>query len=161
MGQTEHLFRISAKYVGQPRKFATAEDLRVAIVAYFEWSIANPLVDIKTGVATKTMVFSQEALTLHIGVAVSTWYSWADRNHEGFKPDYLEVITWALNAIRQQKFSLAAADMLNANIIARDLGLIDRQVIETIEAGQMRDITPGASAVEAEEAYTALLQGGV
>lgn len=48
------------------------------------------------------------------------------------KEDFIEVTTRAEKVIYDQKFSGAAADLLNANIIARDLGLKDRQEVEDV-----------------------------
>jgi len=50
-----------------------------------------------------------------------TWYEYGKR--EGFT----KIVTQAERIIRDQKFAGAAADLLNANIIARDLGLSDKQ----------------------------------
>ena len=45
--------------------------------------------------------------------------------------DFSAVITRMRETIYNQKFSGAAADLLNANIIARDLGLSDRKDVTT------------------------------
>ena len=44
--------------------------------------------------------------------------------------DFVTVITDIETVIRTQKFEGAAADLLNANIIARDLGMTDKQAID-------------------------------
>jgi hypothetical protein len=59
-------------------------------------------------------------------------------------PDFIAVTEQAENVIRSQKFGGAAAGLLNANIIARDLGLSDKTeltgkdggAIETKEIGK-------------------------
>ena len=43
------------------------------------------------------------------------------------RQDFSPVCEQVEQTIREQKFSGAAADLLNANIIARDLGLADKQ----------------------------------
>ena len=55
-------------------------------------------------------------------------------DRSGPRPDLSTVISRSETVIFQQKFSGAAADLLNANIIARDLGLK--------EQSQVEDVTP-------------------
>jgi hypothetical protein len=43
------------------------------------------------------------------------------------KEDFSQVVTRIKQTIRQQKFTGAAAELLNPNIIARDLGLSDKK----------------------------------
>lgn len=56
-------------------------------------------------------------LTLFLDVTLETWRTYRMRE------DLSEVVTRAEQIIYDQKFSGAATDLLNANIIARDLGL--------------------------------------
>ena len=91
---------------------------------------ANPLYEAKPfayqGIVVQEPVAKMRAMTmmglcnfLDIGTS-----SWADyRNRE----DYSEVVMRAEQVMRQQKFEGASADLLNPNIIARDLGLADKQ----------------------------------
>ena len=44
--------------------------------------------------------------------------------------DFIQVITRIEKTIREQKFTGAAATLLNPNIIARDLGLKDEQTVD-------------------------------
>ncbi|HEY5125372.1 MAG TPA: terminase small subunit, partial [Ignavibacteria bacterium] len=44
--------------------------------------------------------------------------------------DFLTVITDIETTIRTQKFQGASADLLNANIISRDLGLMDKSSVD-------------------------------
>lgn len=67
-------------------------------------------------------------LTLFLDVTLETWRTYRLRE------DLSEVVTRAEQIIYDQKFSGAAADLLNANIIARDLGLK--------EQSQVEDVTP-------------------
>ncbi|ELL1837521.1 hypothetical protein Q6O31_001293 [Salmonella enterica] len=67
-------------------------------------------------------------LTLFLDVTLETWRTYRMRE------DLSEVVTRAEQIIYDQKFSGAAADLLNANIIARDLGLK--------EQSQVEDVTP-------------------
>lgn len=60
-------------------------------------------------------------LCLFLDIDRSTWADY--RGKQGFSA----IVTRAEETIRDQKFGGAAADLLNANIIARDLGLAERQ----------------------------------
>jgi DNA-packaging protein gp3 len=116
---------------GRNPKFETADDLEDACLQYFEWNEANPLYKDQLvtfqGAATHEPVAQMRAMTLHglcmfIGIARSTWDEWKQS-----RPDFSEVIAKVEDAIFRQKFEGASADMLNANIIARELGLADKK----------------------------------
>lgn len=115
---------------GPKPKFADPESLWVACCEYFEWTADNPLYEAKgfafQGVVTVERLPRMRAMTiaglcLFLDVTERQWREWRDS-----RPDLLPVITRAEAIIYQQKFSGAAADLLNANIIARDLGLADK-----------------------------------
>jgi hypothetical protein len=61
-------------------------------------------------------------MSMYTGIPGSTWRHWRQT-----RPDLLAVIQWAEQNIRDQKFGGAAINQFNANIISRDLGLVDRQ----------------------------------
>lgn len=109
--------------------FATPDDLWAAACEYFEWADANPLYEDKVtsfqGVNTHEPVAKMRAMTLDglqlfLDIGTQTWHDYKAR--EGFA----EVTTRIEKTIRSQKFAGAAADLLNPNIIARDLGLTDK-----------------------------------
>lgn len=115
---------------GRPRKYDNPEDLWSDCVKYFEWVENNPIYEDKLvifqGNATheplaKMRAMTETGLFIFLGMSESTWYEYKAN------PVFSEVARNAANVIRQQKFEGAAADMLNANIIARDLGLSDKQ----------------------------------
>lgn len=58
---------------------------------------------------------------MFLGIDRDTWSNYKKRD------DFFGVTTRAESIIYEQKFTGAAADMLNPNIIARDLGLADRK----------------------------------
>lgn len=138
---------------GRNPKFATPEDMWSAACEYFEWVEDNPLKEDKLvtfqGMAKHVPVAKMRAMTidglcLFLDIDLTTWASYRDR--EGFSP----VTTRVENVIRSQKFAGAAADLLNANIIARDLGLADKSLIanppgETFKTEEVsaRDILAG------------------
>jgi len=117
---------------GRKPKFDDDEKLWDACQQYFQWCEDNPLLEDKVfhtnGLLTRTTIAHMRAMTiagmcLYIDICESTWANYRE------KKDFLVVITRAERYIYDQKFSGASADMLNANIIARDLGLKDRKDI--------------------------------
>jgi len=112
--------------------FATPNDLWEACEQYFQWTEDNPLYEDRLvtfqGAATHEPVAKMRAMTVQglcifLDIARSTWDEY--RKREGFS----DIVTRAEAIIYQQKFSGAAADLLNPSIIARDLGLADKQEI--------------------------------
>jgi len=110
--------------------FKSPDELQTACLEYFAWVEENPLYEDKLvtfqGQATHEPVAKMRAMTINglclfLDIALPTWADY--RKKEDFSP----VCNAIEQAIREQKFSGAAADLLNANIIARDLGLADRQ----------------------------------
>jgi len=118
--------------------FETPEDLWHACTEYFDWIEENPLMEHKVFSAydglRETQVPHIRAMTisglcLFLDICEKTWANY--RNED----DFLEAVTRAEKYIYNQKFAGAAADMLNANIIARDLGLKDKTVQEQTGEG--------------------------
>jgi hypothetical protein len=115
---------------GRDKLFSSAEVLWDACCEYFEWVEDNPLYEAKLvsyqGESTIEQVPKMRAMTigglcLFLGISKTTWDIY--RKNE----DFVVVTSEAEEIIRSQKFSGAAADLLNANIIARDLGLVDKK----------------------------------
>lgn len=118
---------------GPKPKFDNPDDLWSACCEYFEWVDENPLYEVKgfafQGVVTKEAFPKMRAMTiaglcLFIDVTTKQWAEWRTT-----RTDLGDVITKAESIIYSQKFAGAAADLLNANIIARDLGLTEKNVI--------------------------------
>lgn len=116
---------------GRDRLFASSEALWEACCEYFEWVEANPLWEsklfsyqgeISEGVIPKMRAMTKSGLCLFLGMDQTTWNRWKECDDEDFR----RVTREAEEVIYSQKFSGAAADLLNANIIARDLGLSDK-----------------------------------
>jgi hypothetical protein len=114
---------------GRKPIFETPEQLEEACLEYFAWAEDNPLWEDKLvifqGTATHEPIAKMRAMTLHglclfLDIDVNTWRLYAGRE------DFIHVTRAVELAIREQKFTGAAADLLNANIIARDLGLADK-----------------------------------
>jgi hypothetical protein len=64
-------------------------------------------------------------LCIFLDIDEVTWRRWREVE------DFCTVVSRAEQIIYQQKFTGAAADLLNPNIIARDLGLADKQDVTT------------------------------
>jgi hypothetical protein len=114
---------------GRNPKFASPEQLEAACEEYFQWVEDNPLWEDKVtsfqGINTHEPIAKMRAMTLDglqlfLDIHHDTWSEWRKRL------DLSAVITRVEKAIRSQKFAGAAADLLNPNIIARDLGLSDK-----------------------------------
>lgn len=122
---------------GRNPKFESPEALWDACCEYFTWVEENPLWEMKAfsyqGEVTQEPIAKMRAMTLggmiiFLDITRQTWATYKARE------DFLTVTTRAEEIIYDQKFSGAAADLLNANIIARDLGLK--------EQSQVEDVTP-------------------
>lgn len=115
---------------GRKPIFDCPEKLWDACQQYFQWVQDNPLQEEKVfpfqGRVTRADVSKMRAMTtgglcIFLGIDLTTWLAY--REKEGFTNVTREVDL----IIREQKFAGAAADLLNPNIIARDLGLADKQ----------------------------------
>lgn len=118
---------------GRNPKFSEPEKLWEACCEYFEWVEKHPLWETKAfafqGIVTKAKLPKMRAMTLgslflYLDIDRKTWEAYSK------KKDFLPVTTRVENLIYEQKFSGAAADLLNANIIARELGLADKKAVE-------------------------------
>jgi len=154
----QSLWRIADKHHkrGRPPVFETPKDLWQAAIEYFEWADSNPLWETKPfayqGEITdapiaKMRAFTLNGLCLHAGITDDTW-----RNYKA-KPDFLGVCTQIEQAIREQKFTGAAADLLNPAIIARDLGLADKTELTGKDGGAIQT----ATAIDLSQASDALI----
>lgn len=115
-------------------KYDTPEQLAAAVMEYFQWNAENPLYEERVNVfkgditryrVQRVRAMSVRALALYIGVASRTWRDWAHTARMDLKP----VVDWAEDVIYQQKFEAASADLINASIAIRDLGLADKQEV--------------------------------
>ena len=69
----------------------------------------------------KVRAFTQSGLCSFLSISPQTF------DNYGKRQDFLEIYSRVKNLIFSQKFENAAAGQLNANIIARDLGLADKK----------------------------------
>lgn len=115
---------------GRDKIFSSPEILLEACKEYFEWVEANPLYEARPfayqGKVIQEKVAKMRAMTIgglciFLDIDRKTWDNYRADN------DFFPVINQVEEIIRDQKFTGAAADLLNPNIIARDLGLKDGQ----------------------------------
>lgn len=97
---------------------------------YFKWCIDTPLMeeqlfhyqgDITKGKASKMRPFSLEGFCNYAEIIRQTFLNYEKRE------EFLEVTTRIRQIIENQQFEGAAAGLLNPNIIARKLGLVDKK----------------------------------
>lgn len=121
-------WKLRAKH-GRDKIFSSPDRLWDAAVEYFEWCDDNPLyeVDFRGSKATEVRIpklraYTWEGLELFLDVISLREY----KTNEKYK-EFSQVITRINKIIYTQKFTGAAANLLNPNIIARDLGLADKK----------------------------------
>lgn len=114
---------------GRDKKY-TPDELWKEFVGYAEWVEANPLkeevINWYQGEPRKETLNKMRAMTM------DGFYLYADIDHTTFRSykenkDYTTITNAIIINIREQKFTGAAAELLNPNIIARDLGLTDKR----------------------------------
>lgn len=130
---------------GRAPIFATPEAMWSAILEYFAWNAKNPLYEAKAfsyeGEITIASLPKMRAMSINglcnfLDIAITTWAEYRKRE------DFKAVTTQAETVIFQQKFEGASADLLNASIIARDLGLADKQELRGPGPNGEHTITP-------------------
>jgi hypothetical protein len=148
-----HRFWEARATSGPAPKFADAQSLWKACVEYFQWVEDNPLLEAQLvtfqGLANQVEVAKMRAMTisglcLFLDISHRTWNEWKEPKDKGGRPDLMPAIERAEAVMRTQKFSGAAAGLLNPNIIARDLGLADKTELTGAGGGPVKteDVTP-------------------
>jgi hypothetical protein len=117
---------------GRDKIFSSPEMLLQAAVEYFDWCDANPWYkhDFVGKDATEVWKaterpYTMSGLCVYIGCCEQTI-----RDYKKERKDFVEVITHIETIIYTQKFEGATVGAFNSNIIARDLGLRDKQDID-------------------------------
>jgi len=120
--------------------FKNHNDLWDACLQYFTWAEENPLKEEKlfsfqgethTGEINKIRAMTIGGMCIFLDICQNTWTNYKEKKGETDKEkelaqDFLRVTSKVEEIIKSQKFEGAAADLLNANIIARDLGLKEK-----------------------------------
>lgn len=121
-------WRLASSY-GRKPIFASPEQLWEACCEYFDAVEKNPLQ------AAELVKFQGKAKVQHVpkmrAMTITRLCLFLDISHDTWslyrqKKEFSGVTTRAEEIIRSQKFEGAAAELLNSNIIARDLGLSEK-----------------------------------
>lgn len=116
---------------GRKKLFESPELLWGAACEYFQWCDDNPWTRVETTVKghnkdTKTIPtqrpYTIAGFCIYCDASRAWWKEFKAANHE----DFLLVTARIDEIIYKQKFEGATVGAFNANIIARDLGLIDK-----------------------------------
>jgi hypothetical protein len=111
---------------GPKPKFSDPEMLAAACEEYFDWAHDTPLEEpkpyayagnVKVEPIPKLRAMTVQGLCVFLDVSKSTW------EHYRARPELEDVCARAESVIRTQKFEGAAANIFNARLISRDLGL--------------------------------------
>lgn len=140
---------------GRNPVFESKEDLQDAAEQYFQWVEDNPLFEekafsTKDGIQkedlSKIRAMTIGGLCIFIGISHDTWLSYKK------KQDFIGVTGQIEEIIKTQKFAGAAAGLLNANIIARDLGLTDKSESKVVldAAGEFLDAIAPSTGLPSE-----------
>lgn len=118
---------------GRETEYQPAELLEVAN-GYFKWCLDNPLLEetiqkrkinrdeeiIEKVTLNKMRPFTLQGFCNYAEICINTFKAYEDRE------EFMTVATRIRGIIEGHQFEGAAAGFLNANIIARKLGLVDR-----------------------------------
>lgn len=130
---------------------------------YFEWNEDNPLYEEKVfcgkdGIevhdSPKVRALTIQGLCIFIDVTPTTWREWKTT-----RPDLAPIIAHAEYCIRQQKFTAAAAGLLNATIISRDLGLAEQHEHSGPGGAPIQTVTGEMTPEQAAELYARTRDG--
>jgi len=122
-------WRLVQMPTGRPKKYSPATLWKKA-AEYFAWNDKHPLIERKVfsnGYSTnlkRMRPLTETSFCLFAGIDENTFQRY--KGHDDYK-DFWAVTECISKIIYQQKFDGAAVDFFNANIISRELGLIDRQ----------------------------------
>jgi hypothetical protein len=151
---------------GRKPIFANPDELWNASVEYFKWVDDNPLMESRVaqdnGSPTIIEIPKMRAMTigglcLFLDITHVCWRDYCQQD------DFSKVAKAIEEVIRDQKFTGAAGGFLNANIIARDLGLKESTSNEHTGANggaiknEVKQITHDMSAEDATRLYQDML----
>jgi hypothetical protein len=123
---------------GRDKLFETPQLLWEAACEYFEWAEKNPLKETKAFAFQGKITTKQLPVMRAMTLGQLCFYLHCDESYfRVFKStlkeenkDFLTVIADIEQTIFTQKFQGASGNLLNANIISRELGLVDKQEVK-------------------------------
>ena len=113
---------------GRDLLFASPTLLWEAACEYFDWCVSNPIVDPRSfgGKQKIQRPFTMQGLCLFLNCNTAYFRTFKAQLKKEHK-DFNTIIQDIEDTVYQQKFENAAIGVYNQNIIARDLGLADKQ----------------------------------
>lgn len=143
---------------GRDKLFATPDLLWEAACEYFEWCEENPWYKkeaVKSGELAGTIIsipterpYTLQGLCRYLNCSTEYLKHFEANNIDS--EDFMPIITRIREAIYQQKFEGASVGAFNANIIARDLGLADKQDVKVKSLNALESMTDEQLANELE-----------
>lgn len=118
---------------GRSPLFETPDQLWEACLEYFEWVADNPMKAVELvkhqGIGIQHEVplmrnMSEDGLKIFLDISNQTWANYKS------KPDFLEITEKVVAVIRTHKMDGAVTGMFKESIIARELGLADKQDVQ-------------------------------
>ena len=148
---------------GHQPDFKTAEDLWIAAQEYFEWVEDHPLC-VEKGFSYQGTV-SLEKFSKMRAMSIGGLCLFLSLSHEqfeqlGLQAEFCGIVQRIKSVILEQKFSGAAADLLNPTLITRDLGLSDRKELSGRDGGPIETDIQEFSAHELALKMFALVNEG-
>lgn len=151
---------------GRQFKYTDPQELLEDCTEYFEWCENNPIMEsrilnTKDGPMVKEVprmrAYTLMGLLTFLGINADTWISqWSKPGHH-----LSEVTVLVEQIIRNQKFTGAAAFQLQPNLIARDLGLADKQEVSSPDGSlgnKVAVVLPGVPGTLSMEEWTKAYQ---
>lgn len=119
-----------AENAGRPRLFKNPEELWDKAVEYFQWCDENPLISYEWNgkdpvkcTLEKMRAYTWSGLEYYLNID-------SLREYKTTYKEFSHIISRIEKVLYTQKFEGAAAGLLNPNIIARDLGLVDKKEMD-------------------------------
>lgn len=152
-------WKLVKEKTGCPKIYENESQLWDAACEYFQWVEDNPLQEEKlfhfqgevvSGTANKMRAMTLDGLCLYLKIDRKTFDNYGkSESHKEFFP----VVTRIREVIREQKFTGAAAELLNPTIIARDLGLHDNHNVKQTSTNTNYNIPEGTNPKDAAQIY--------
>lgn len=145
---------------GPAKIFSGPEELLEAADEYFTWCNNHPLKsqvvfhhkgELTYGDVGKMRSFTISGMCTYIGISTGTYERYRK------DPEMREAIALLDDIIRTQKFEAAAADLLNANLIARDLGISEKTEITGKNGEPVTVINRSMTVEEAAAQYASMV----
>ena len=127
---------------GRDRKYTDPQTLLDACYEYFETCNENPWIKqdaIRSGQNAGEVIeiptqrpYTLVGLCVFIGITRQAWYNWKEEANK----DFVDIITHVEEVIEQNQLEGATVGAYNHNIIARLMGLTDKQEHDVTSKGE-------------------------